>query len=319
MPLTPQAQAVMDLMATVGVELDPNESPEQVRATIEQFGAAAPPGDRVHRVEDRVAPPGPDGCVPVRVYWPSDETNLPVLLWMHGGGWTLGNLETADRTCRALTNAVGCIVVSVDYRLAPEHRFPAAVEDCLGVALGAGELAESIGGDPRRVAIGGDSAGGNLAAVTTLLIRDAEARAGDRDVWAPRFCFQVLVYPAVEVEYETPSMVEHGTGYFLTLDALHWFYGHYLGHAIPEQWMVSPLLAPDLAGVPPAFVLTAEFDPLRDQGQAYAKRLADAGVPVDARVYEGVFHGFFGMHDAIDVSREAFDDAVAALRGAFGT
>ena len=319
MPLTPQAQAVMDLMAVAGVELDPNQTPVQVRGTIEQFGAAAPPGRACARVEARLAPPGPDARVPVRIYWPREEADLPVLIWMHGGGWTIGNLETADRTCRALANAAGCIVVSVDYRLAPEHRFPAAVEDCLAVGLGAGDLARSIGGDPRRVAIGGDSAGGNLAAVTTLLIRDAEAKAGDRDTWAPRFCFQLLVYPAVEVEYESPSMQENGTGYFLTLDALRWFYGHYLGDAIPEQWRVSPLRAPDCAGLPPALVITAEFDPLRDQGMSYAKRLADAGVPVDARVYDGVFHGFFGMQDAIDVARDAFDDATAALRAAFGT
>ena len=236
----------MDLMATVGVELDPNQTPEQVRATIEQFGAAAPPGQACVRVEDRDVP-GPDGDVPVRVYWPADDAGLPVLVWYHGGGWTLGNLETADRNCRALANAAGCIVVSVDYRLAPEHRFPAAVE----------------------------------------------------------------------VEYESPSMRENGAGYFLTQDALRWFYGHYLGDADPHQWQVSPLLAPDLTGVPPALVITAEYDPLRDQGMAYAARLADAGVAVDAKMYEGVFHGFFGMQDAIDVARDALDDATAALRAAF--
>ncbi len=294
----------MDLMAAAGVELDPHQTPVQVRATIEQFGAAAPPGRSCARVEDRSVP-GPGGDVPVRVYWPNDETGLPVLVWFHGGGWTIGNLETADRTCRALANAVGCIVVSVDYRLGPEHRFPAAVDDCLAAGQWVRDHAAELGGDPARVAIGGDSAGGNLTAVVTL--------------HDPGFVFQLLVYPAVEVEYESPSMLENGSGYFLTLDALRWFYGHYLGDADPGQWQVSPLLAPDCAGLPPALVITAEFDPLRDQGMSYAKRLADAGVPVDARVYDGVFHGFFGMQDAIDVARDAFDDATAALRAAFGT
>ena len=292
----------MDLMATVGVELDPNQTPEQVRATIEQFGAAAPPGQACVRIEDRHVP-GPDGDVPVRVYWPADDAGLPVLVWYHGGGWTLGNLETADRNCRALANAAGCIVVSVDYRLAPEHRFPAAVEDALLAARWVRAHAADLGGDPTRVALGGDSAGGNLTAVVTL--------------HDPGFRFQLLLYPAVEVEYESPSMRENGAGYFLTQDALRWFYGHYLGDADPHQWQVSPLLAPDLTGVPPALVITAEYDPLRDQGMAYAARLADAGVAVDAKMYEGVFHGFFGMQDAIDVARDALDDATAALRAAF--
>jgi acetyl esterase len=303
-PLTQQAQAVMDLMAAVGVELDPAQTPEQVRATIEQFGAAAPPGQVCARVEDRTVP-GPDGAIPVRIYWPSDVPDLPVLVWFHGGGWTLGNLETADRNCRALAKEAGCIVVSVDYRLGPEHRFPAAVDDSLAAARWVRAHAGELGGDATRVALGGDSAGGNLAAVVTL--------------HDPGFAFQLLVYPAVEVEYESPSMRENGTGYFLTVDALRWFYGHYLGGADPRQWQVSPLLAPDCSGLPPAFVITAEYDPLRDQGMGYAKRLADAGVPVDARTYDGVFHGFFGMQDAIDVARDAFDDAIAALRAAFGT
>jgi acetyl esterase len=302
--LTGQAQAVMDLMADIGVELDPNQTPDQVRATIAAFGAAAPPGQACVRVEDRTVP-GPDRDLPVRVYWPSPDPELPVLVWFHGGGWTIGNLETADRPCRALANAAGCIVVSVDYRLGPEHRFPAAVDDCLAAARWVRDHAAELGGDPARVALGGDSAGGNLTAVVTL--------------HDPDFLFQLLVYPAVEVEYESPSMRENGTGYFLTLDALRWFYGHYLGEADPRQWQVSPLLAPSCAGLPPAFVITAEYDPLRDQGMAYARRLADAGVAVQATVYDGVFHGFFGMQEAIDVARDALDDAAAALRAAFGT
>jgi acetyl esterase len=316
-PLVPQAQRVLDLMTAAGVELDPSRTPDQVRKTIEAFASAGGPGEDVHRVEDRELP-GSECEIPVRVYWPSADANLPVLLWFHGGGWTIGSLETADPTSRALANAAECIVVSVDYRLGPEHRFPAAVGDCLAVALGVDELAADLGGDPARVAIGGDSAGGNLAAVTTLLIRDAETKAQGRDRAAPRFVFQLLVYPAVEVEYESASMHENATGYFLTADSLRWFYGHYLGSADPRQWQVSPLLAPDVSGLPPALVITAEFDPLRDQGIAYAKRLADAGVQVDSRLYDGVFHGFFGMQEAIDVARDAFIDATAALRAAFG-
>jgi acetyl esterase len=304
-PLTEQAQIVLDLMTAAGVELDPSHTPEQVRATIEAFADAGPPGADVHRVED-CAVPGPDGDIPVRVYRPSGDPDLPVLVWFHGGGWTIGSLDTADRTSRALANAAECIVVSVDYRLGPEHRFPAAVRDCAAAAEWVADHASELGGDTARVAIGGDSAGGNLAAVVTLL--------------NPDFVFQLLVYPAVEVEYDTPSMHENATGYFLTAESMRWFYGHYLGpDGDDRDWRVSPLLAPDLSGLPPALVITAEFDPLRDQGIAYAKRLADAGVPVDSRLYEGVFHGFFGMQDAIDVASQAFDDAIAALRAAFGS
>jgi acetyl esterase len=312
MPLTPQAQQVLEIMEQAGVELDPALTPDEVRRTVEQFAAAGPPGEQVHRVEDRTVP-GPASDIPVRVYWPREAANLPVLVWLHGGGWTIGSLETADRTSRALANAADCIVASVDYRLGPEHPFPAAVDDCDAAARWVLRHARELGGDPRRVAIGGDSAGGNLAAVTTMVAREGG------DTSCEPFVFQLLVYPAVEVEYDTPSMRENATGYFLTVDSMRWFYDHYLGPADPRQWRVSPLLAPNLGGLPPALVITAEFDPLRDQGIAYAKRLADAGVVVDSRLYDGVFHGFFGMQDAIDVAREAFDEAAAALRAAFGS
>jgi acetyl esterase len=201
--------------------------------------------------------------------------------------------------------------VSVDYRLAPEHRFPAGVEDAYAAARWVWEHAAEIGADPARVAVGGDSAGGHLAAVTAMLARDRGA---------PPLVFQLLVYPALEHEFERPSMVENANGYMLTTDGMRWFYAHTLNDpAEGDDPRVSPIRAESLAGLPAAFVLTAEFDPLRDQGIAYAEAMAAAGVEVTATTYDGVFHGFFNMQAMIDQAKNAVADAVVALRAAFGT
>jgi acetyl esterase len=309
MPMHPQAQTVLDVMSEFGLVIDESTDPATIRRAIEAFATAG--GDAaepVAHVEDGTVP-GPAGEVPVRVYRPRDETELPVLIWFHGGGWTIGSLETHDNTCRSLANAVGCVVISVGYRLAPEHRFPAAVDDAFAATRWVAQHTAEVGGDPRRIAVGGDSAGGNLAAVVSLLARDAGG---------PDLAFELLVYPVCDHEFESPSMHENATGYFLELESMRWFYNQYLrDERDGADWRFSPARATDLAGLPPAFVLTAEFDPLRDQGEAYARRLEAAGVPVEARRYDGVFHGFFGMRDLMDPAREAFDDVTKALREAF--
>jgi len=311
MPMHPQAQTVLDLLSEFGLVIDESTDPVAIRQAIEAFAAAGrAAAEPVAHVEDRDIP-GPASEIPVRVYRPTDDRALPVLVWFHGGGWTIGSLETHDNTCRSLANAVGCAVVSVDYRLAPEHKFPAAADDAFAATQWVAQHAAELGGDPKRIAVGGDSAGGNLAAVVSLLARDA---AG------PALAFELLVYPVTDHEFESPSMHENATGYFLELESMRWFYNQYLrDQRDGADWRFSPARASDLSGLPPAFVLTAEFDPLRDQGEAYARRLEAAGVPVEARRYDGVFHGFFGMRDLMDPAQQAFDDVTKALRQALGT
>jgi acetyl esterase len=263
----------------------------------------------VAHVEDR-AIPGPHGDIPVRIYRPEGDAPKPTIVYYHGGGWVIGSIESHDGTCRGLADAVDALVVSVDYRLAPEHPFPAPVEDAFAALEWVAEHASELGGDPARIAVAGDSAGGNLSAVTAILARDAGG---------PELCFQLLVYPVTDHGCDRPSMTENAEGYFLTAQAMDWFFHHYLGDsAHGADPRVSPLRASDLSGLPPAFVITAEYDPLRDQGMAYAEALAAAGVPVEAQVYEGMFHGFFAMTAMIDGAKVAFDDGVAALRTAFG-
>jgi acetyl esterase len=233
---------------------------------------------------------------------------LPGIVYFHGGGFVIGNLDSHDGTCRALANASGCAVVSVDYRLAPEHRFPAAPEDCYAALRFVAERGAELGIDARRLAVAGDSAGGNLAAVTALLARE---RRG------PDVRFQLLVYPVADHAFDTPSYRDNAEGYFLSAAMMRWFWGHYLER--PEQGddpLASPLRAKDLAGLPPALVITAEYDPLRDEGEAYAARLKQAGVAAELLRYDGQIHGFFSLFDALDDGRAAVERAGAALRAA---
>jgi acetyl esterase len=308
MPMDPQAQVILDLINATGFGDVSTMQPDDVRTLMESM--QVPSGVHVDRVEDLVIP-GSGGEIPVRVYAPSNDTPLPVLVWYHGGGWVIGSLETHDGLCRDLVDAAGCVVVSVDYRLAPEDTFPAAVDDAYAAVRWVSEHAAELGADPSRVAVGGDSAGGHLAAVSAMLARDEGS---------PPIVFQLLVYPALEHEFTRPSMVENAEGYMLTTEAMQWFYGHYLNDPSEgDDPRVSPIRAESLAGLPPAFVVTAEFDPLRDQGLAYADALAAAGVPVTSTTYDGVFHGFFSMQAMIEQAKVAVDDAVVALRDAFGT
>ena len=233
-----------------------------------------------------------------------------MLVYFHGGGWVIGDLETHDGTVRALAAASGVTVVSVDYRLAPEHPFPAAVDDCLAAVRWVADpgSATALDIDPGRVAVGGDSAGGNLAAVVAQQLRDD----------GPAVRFQLLVYPVTDVRLSHPSIDQNADGYLLTKADMLWFRGHYVGDHGWTDPLVSPLLATEEAvrGVAPALVITAEYDPLRDEGEAYAERLRAAGVAARATRYEGMIHGFFSMGDMIPEGKAAVDEAAEALRTA---
>jgi acetyl esterase len=307
-PLHPTAAAILPMWKEFGLDLDSDTTPQDARTKMAAATTAGiMPKHPVHAVGDRSVP-GPAGDLPVRVYWPSDAGSRPVIVWLHGGGWVLGSIETHDNHCRMLCDEVGAVVVSVDYRLAPEAKFPGAVEDCVGAWKYVTANAAELGGDPNRVAIAGDSAGGNLAAVTCLVARDQGL---------PAPTFQLLVYPVTDYEFESASMVDNATGFGLETEHMRWFYDHYA--RTPEDhgdWRMSPLRA-DLYGLPPALVITAEFDPLRDQGEAYARKLEAAGVDTATIRTDGVFHGFFGMHAFLEPARAPWDSAVARLRAAF--
>lgn len=253
--------------------------------------------------------PGPAGEIPLRIYTPDGEAPFPILVYVHGGGFVIGSLDTHDRVCRSLANAAACIVVSVDYRLAPESKYPAAVEDSYAATCWVADNAASIQGDPSRIAIGGDSAGGNLSAVVALMARGEGA---------PPLVFQLLIYPATDVSsLDTGSYRAYGDMPTCRKEDIEWYCELYLASAQEAlDPRVSPLLAPDLSGLPPAMVITAEFDVLRDEGKAYADRLAQAGVPVEYVCGKGMVHGFFGLA-GIDRSENGIDTAVKALRAAF--
>ncbi|HUE29729.1 MAG TPA: alpha/beta hydrolase [Verrucomicrobiae bacterium] len=310
MPLDPEAKMLLEQLTAVVRPFD-ELSVAEARAAIATLSAAAGEGEAVARVENRTVP-GPRGEIPVRVYTPDGRAPFPMLVYFHGGGWVIGSLETHDGLCRHLANAAGAVVVSVDYRLAPEHPFPASGEDAYAATRWVAANAAAVGGDPKRVAVGGDSAGGNLAAVVSLMARD---RGG------PPLSFQLLVYPVTDApSANTASYRENAEGYFLTAKTMHWFWNHYCGKspALSDPYL-CPLRARDLKRLPPALVVTAEFDPLRDEGEAYAARLRETGVPVTSKRYPGMIHGFFGMGALLTQARTATKEAASALRAAFGT
>ncbi|MEV1118001.1 alpha/beta hydrolase [Actinosynnema sp. NPDC049800] len=281
---------------------------EQARAAdLAAIRAAAGAGEPVRHVTDRHLP-GPGGDLPIRIYRPVDAAGpLPTLVYFFGGGWALGSIETSDEICRALANAVPCQVITVGYRLAPEHKFPAAVDDCRTAVAWIAAHAAELGVDPDRLAVAGDSAGGNLAAVVTL------------DRGGPALAAQVLVYPNTDHRGDTESMRENDDPAAFNRRSVAWYWGHYL--ASPDDGRdprASPLLAEDLTGLPPALVITAEHDPLRDEGERYAERLRAAGVPVIATRYAGVAHGFFAMSGVVDAAREARAEVAAFLRTYLG-
>ena len=285
-------------------ELPVAEARAATRADSDVLAEAPEPVDRI---VERTAP-GPSGPIHVRLYAPDAPAPQPFIVYFFGGGWVVGSIDNTDTVYRRLANAVPCAVAAVEYRQAPEHPFPAAVEDCYAATCWLAEHAEELGLDASRIGVGGASAGGNLAAVVSQLVRD---RGG------PRFSLQLLVYPVTDYSARSGSMVECNDPSFFDAPTMAWFWQHYLlDPAAGSEPLASPIRARDLGGLAPALVVTAEFDPLRDQGELYAERLAEAGVPVTLTRYDGVVHGFFTM-SRLDASRAALEQAATALRQAF--
>jgi acetyl esterase len=283
-------------------------TPQQARARIRAgAAAAAPPRQSQPTVED-LAIPGPAGTIPARFYEPAGMglEDRPLIVYFHGGGWTIGDLDTCDSVCRFLAANVPATVLSVDYRLAPEHPFPAAVDDALAAFRWAAVDNDRLGADPGRIAVAGDSAGGNLAAAVSLLARDGDG---------PLPAMQALIYPITDSVGGQRSRDEFAKGFLLSKADMDWFEHHYLppgaDHADPR---VSVLRADDLAGLPPAYVTTAGFDPLRDEGEAYATRMQEAGVPVALRRHPGLIHGFANMTAISPTAHAAMLELAGALR-----
>ncbi len=306
MSVDPQVQAMLDEMA--GLPPMQTLPVDAVRAGTEKRlalgGRRVPVGD----IEDR-AIAGPGGELKLRIYTPKGKGPFPLVVFFHGSGFVICSLDTHDTLCRHLCAGASAVVVSVDYRLAPEHKFPAAPDDCLAATRWAGAHAAELNADPARIALAGDSAGGNLAAVTALRVRDEGG---------PALCAQLLIYPVTDADTNNASYRQNAEGYGLTREGMIWFWNHYLGHprdgASPHA---SPLRARDLSGLPPAFVQTAEYDPLRDEGEQYASRLIAAGVPTRLVRYDGMNHGFFFWYDRIDTTRMAVKEACHWLRARF--
>jgi acetyl esterase len=307
MPVNPQVRALLDEFEKQGLPPFEQMSPTQARLVAMGFRDLQGEPEDVAEVRD-ILVPGPAGALPVRLYHPSPGKSLPLVVYFHGGGWVIGDIEIVDKPCRALANASQCVVASVNYRVSPETKFPGPVEDCYSVTRWLAEHAQTVGANGRFVAVSGDSAGGNLAAAVALMARDRGA---------PTLSYQLLLYPVTTTaEGNTfASYRENADGYLLTKAGMVWFWDHYL--ASPSDGKnpyASPLQASDLSKLPPAMVITAEFDPLRDEGQAYAKRLKDAGVSVKSSHYEGLIHGFFWMAGALDAGKQLIAEIGNELR-----
>lgn len=309
MPLDPQCAALCEAAAKAGSPFNAGD-PLAVRQAYATTTAvyAYDPGPLKQVID--LGFEGPGGPVPVRLYRPhSARAVLPALVFFHGGGWVVGDLDTHDHVCRHLAYAGDCVVLSIDYRLAPEHPFPAPFEDCVAAFHWARAQATGLGIDAQRIAVGGDSAGGNLAAALCL---------AERDAGHPLPLCQLLIYPAVDFTADNASLKENASGYLLTTAAMEMFTDWYLGtREARTDWRASPQLATSHAGLPPAYVQTAEYDPLRDEGARYAETLRAAGVAVEHRQYAGMVHGFARMGGRVDCGKRALDDAAAWLRQLF--
>ena len=305
--LDPQARAFLDQLAASGQpqlhELPPEIAREGATALTAQMGG--PPEDVAEvRALDI---PGAAGTIPARLYVPTGTKPLGIVVYFHGGGFVIGSLDGWDPVMRSLANASGCAIVSVDYRLAPEHKFPAAVDDAYAALEWVSRHAASLGADATRLAVGGDSAGGNLAAVVSILARDRKG---------PSIALQLLVYPVTDRDFDRPSYRTYGEGHFLSSDMMKWFFANYATPETESDWRMQPLRAESLADLPPAHVMVAECDPLHDEGHAYAERLRAHGVHVTFVEYPGMIHGFFTFPAVIDGGRKAIADAGAVLREA---
>lgn len=306
MALHPQARAVLEAQEASGATTGPDTSPEEARRIYNSAPDFSGPREPVARVEDRRLP----GPVTVRLYIPEAPPPAPALIYLHGGGWVMGSIDAVDAPLRAIANRSGCVVCSVDYRLAPEHPFPAALEDVGAVLQWVTEQAGSLGVDAGRIALGGDSAGGNLTAATALAERER----------ANRVAGQVLIYPVLDHDFDRPSYVDNAEGYGMTRDNMKWYWNHYLPDAERRSDpRASPLRAPDLTRLPPALVVTAEHDVLRDEGEEYAAKLRAAGVDVTLSRYDGMMHGFFRTAGAVDAGRALIDEISDWLRALTGS
>jgi acetyl esterase len=305
MSLDPQCQEILDYVRareTVPLHtLTPEEARRLRRLPFE-------PGPELFNVEN-LEIPAERRSIPVRIYTPAEGGPYPVLIWFHGGGWVMGSIDMADNTCRHLALRAGCLVASVGYRLAPESKYPAAVEDAYAATRWIVENADRINGINHLVAVGGESSGGNLAAAVALMARDRHVL---------RLIFQLLVYPVIEPNFSTESYQQNGKRFGPSAEMMHWFWQHYLGNERDAlDPYASPMRAESLKGLPPALVITAEFDALRDEGEAYGKRLKEAGVPTTLSRYDGMIHLFFLLANKIDKGQLALDEAAEALKAAF--
>ncbi len=309
--LHPQAQALLRLIEDKGIPPFHTQTPEKAREYYLARRAATQPEPPEVALARDLGAPGPGGEIPLRLYRPLGSTAgqvLPVLVYYHGGGWVIGNRDSHDVLCRQLANGSGCAVVSVDYRMGPEHRFPAAVDDAIAATRWVRDNAASLKLDAQRLAVGGDSAGGNLAAVVALAAR----ASGDLPI-----AFQLLIYPATDQRRGLPSHKTNGQGYLLTTETMDWFHDHYLVDARSDlDWRASPLLHEDHSNLPPAFVLIAGYDPLRDEGLAYAQKLSEAGTRAALVNFERQIHGFITMGKVIDEANVAVQLCAAQLREA---
>lgn len=313
MTVDPRIQAILDAAASAPPR-GPAASIAEARAFADEmmgqtFMALAEPGPEPAKVTDQTVPVA-GGQIMVRVYRPFGDGPFPGHVYFHGGGFWVGNLDSFDPSCRALSAGTGAVVVSVDYRLAPEYKYPTAAEDCYAALGWTVDHAADLEIDSSRLSIGGGSAGGNLAAVVALMARD---RGG------PPVIFQLLEIPVTDLTMSQPSVTTNGEGYLLTRAAMAQYRDYYLADpAQANEPYASPLLAPDLSGLPPALVMTMEYDPLRDEGEAYARRLAEAGVPTTQKRWEGHIHGSTVFTKLVPSARQCQDEVIAALRQAYG-
>ncbi|MHB8901081.1 MAG: alpha/beta hydrolase [Thermoguttaceae bacterium] len=308
--LDPQASQFLRTLESVAAPPFEVMGPVKARAAAAASSELIGPPLRVGSLCDRTVP-GPLGPIPLRFYWPEGRGPYPILVYYHGGGWVLGDISTHDRLCTEIVQGAGCAVVSVDYRLAPEHKFPAAAEDAMAALQWVIRCGAQLGVDPQRVAVGGDSAGANLAAVACLMARDRQDQLP---------IHQVLIYPITDSDFDTPSYRENAEGYLLTRSTMRWFWQCYVrSEADMVHPYASPLRAESLAGLPPALVITAGFDPLRDEAEAYAGRLEEAGVPTTLTRYEGMIHAFIRRTDIFEQAHFAQRQVCRVLRQALRT
>lgn len=311
MSLDPQAKALLDKIEQSGTPAYDTLPVQEARLLYDKASELAQGEPPTPETMLALKIPGPASQIDVLLYKPDESYGLPVLIYFHGGGYTIGSLKSHDCVCRTLCMEAQCIVISVDYRLAPEHKYPAAVDDCFTATQWIANNAISLGGDPQRIAVGGDSAGGNLAAVVCIKAREAGG---------PQLVHQLLIYPGTDMSCSFPSHKKFAQGYRLTSELIDWFYQQYFEpDSDTDSWLASPLNADDLSGLPPAFVLSAGFDPLQDEDKAYADKLDQAGVPVKYSHYEGMLHGFIAMPGLFDKAKEALSECAVELRKAFAS